>query len=337
MSSNETDSFVDLSSSYQMKFILLISFQIVSILVSLVIFLSFTLNRELRVETRNHSLLLLLIINFIQVVTNLPVPINFFRLNGLVQPATAAFCIGWIWYEFSLNTVNIHLMTWISIERHLLIFHSPFIQAIAAWKRRILHIGPLVFCTAWGPMFYLITVVISPMCVSTRYFDSLFCGLPCYLSTNWGTLDLFVCAISPTFIIFLSNLALFLRVIQQNRIMMRRVGNNWRRGRKMASQLGLISLLYLAVWLPLAIIQLGLIYISPTFLLDYLDTFNFLVYFVPLLLPMIYLFATFEEIKKLKNRVFPQRTTEIIHVPVTHARTNPHFKQISKPIVNTVV
>lgn len=331
------DAPVDLSSNYQMKFALMISFQMSSILISLVIFLSFALNRPLRVETRNHSLLLLLIINFIQVITSLPMPISFFRLNGLVQPATSAYCTWWIWYEFSLNTINVMLMAWISIERHLLIFHSPFIQAIGVSKRRILHIGPLIFCTAWGPMFYLITVVISPMCVSKWYFDSLLCGLPCYLLSNWGTLDIFVNAIGPAFIVFLSNLALFLRVVHQNRSMIRRAENNWRRGRKMASQLGLISLLYLAVWFPLSIIQLGLIYISTTFLLNYLDFFNFLVYFVPLLLPMIYLLATFEEIKTLKNRIFPRRIADVIGLPVTNARTNMNFKQTPRTIANTGV
>jgi hypothetical protein len=253
MSTNETDSIMNYSLAYPVKFVVLLTLQIPSILVSLVIFIYFAQNRNARVTEHNHSILVLLLINFIQVVTDLPMPMNFFRLNGIVQPATSAYCTWWIWYEFSLNTTNGLLMAWISIERHLLIFHSNFIRNIAAWKRRLLHIGPLVFTTLWGPLYYFITVIISPMCVNTRYFDSLLCGFPCYLSTNWGTFDLFFDVISPVLIIFICNLALFIRVVYHNMIVIGRVGNNTRRERKMAFQLGIISLVYLVVWMPLSI------------------------------------------------------------------------------------
>ena len=336
MSVNETDVPNNFSSDYHVKFSVMISFQIGSIFTSLIIFTSFALNRQVRIDSRNHSLLLLLIISFLQVLTDLPMPIDFFRLNGIVQPATSAYCIWWIWYEFSLNKINITLMAWISVERHLLIFHSPFIQHMTAWKRRALHIGPLVVCVVWGPMFYLLTVIISPMCVNTRYFDQLLCGLPCYLSTNWGTFDLFVDVIAPIFIIFLSNLALFSRVIHQEKLMTGRVTQNSRSQRKMASQLALISILYLIVWLPVSIVQLGEIYISRTFLSNYLNLFNFLLYFVPLLLPVIYLVSTFQAIKQMKQRLFPQRNVADVPPIIPRARAN-NLKQSAMIIANTGV
>ena len=115
-------------------------------------------------------------------------------------------------------------MAWISIERHLLIFHSNSLQNIAAWKRKSLRIVPLIVCSLWGPLYYILTVVISPMCITILDFTSLFCGIPCYLFTNWGTFDLFVNVISPVLIIFLCNLALFLRVVYQNMVVVGRGG-----------------------------------------------------------------------------------------------------------------
>ena len=51
------------------------------------------------------------------------------------------------------------------------------------------------------------------MRMNTRYFDSLLCGLPCYLCIYWGIFDVLVEVITPVLIIFLYNFALFLRVV----------------------------------------------------------------------------------------------------------------------------
>ena len=330
MSTNETDVSEPYSLTYSLKFAVLISLQIPSILISLLIFVYFGIYRRTRIKDHHYSILLLLTINFFQVVTDLPMPMSFFRLNGIVQPTTSAYCIWWIWYEFSLNTTNGILMAWISIERHLLIFHSNSLQNVAAWKRKLFRTIPLVFCTLWGPLYYMVAVIISPMCVPEFNFSSLLCGLPCYLFTNWGTFDLFFDVISPVLIIFLCNLALFLRVVYQNMVVVGRVGNNnWKRQRKLAFQLGLISFIYLIVWIPISLIQLGRIYIDPTFLLDYLDTFNFLIYIVPLILPMICLLSMPEILKQLKIILFPTHRGAVIPAHITQTRQN-NLNHLSK-------
>ncbi len=56
------------------------------------------------------------------------------------------------------------------------------------------------------------------MCTKTWYFDILLCGLLCYLLTNWDTFDLFFDTITPVLIIFVCNLALFIRVVYQHMI-----------------------------------------------------------------------------------------------------------------------
>jgi hypothetical protein len=322
MSTNQTDAIVNYSFTYSVKFAVLAALLIPSILVSLLIFSYFGYNRNARMKNRNHSILVLLVINFFQVITDLPMPMSFFHLNGIVQPATSSYCTWWTWYEFSLNTTNGLLMAWISIERHLLIFHSNFIRSISVWKRRLLHIVPLIVCSLWGPLYYLLTIIITPMCTNTRDFNSLLCGLPCYLLTNWGTFDLFFDVISPVLIIFLSDLTLVIRVFHRNTLVFGRVRNNWRRQRKMAFQLGIISFVYLTVWIPLSVIQLGQIYIDPTFLQNYLDTFNYLVYIVPLILPMVFLISMPRIIQKLKTLKFRRQRTVIVPLNPTHIQYN---------------
>ncbi|CAM2704939.1 unnamed protein product [Rotaria socialis] len=304
MSTNDTNNIVSYSLAYSAKFAILIAFEIPSILVSILIFAHFGWNRHTPIKDHNHSILVLLAVNFVQVTTDLPMPMHFFHLNGIVQPPTSAYCTWWVWYEFSLNTINGCLMAWISIERHILIFHSVFLRNLGTQKRRLLRIVPLVLCIIWGPIYYCIVVIFSPMCENTRYFDSLLCGLPCYLMTSWGTFDLFFDVISPVLIISIFNLALFVRVIKQSLVMVGRVQNNWRKQRKLALQLGMISFAYLAVWIPLSIGQLGQNYINPNFLLVQSDTFNFLVYLVPLVLPIVCLMSMHEVIIKFKSRLF---------------------------------
>jgi hypothetical protein len=330
---NETDTIMNYTLAYSIKFAVLITLEIPSILVSLAIFIYFGSNHNTRVTSHNHSILVLLLINLLQVITDLPMPMSFFHLDGIVQPATSAYCTWWTWYEFSLNTVNGFLMAWISIERHLLIFHSNFIRNISIRKRRLLQVVPLIVCSIWGPLYYSFTVIISPMCTNTRDFDSLFCGMPCYLSTNWGTFDLFFDVILPVLIIFTFNLALFIRVVYQHMNVVGRIRNNWKRQRKMAFQLGIISFVYLVVWIPLSIIQLGQIFINPTFLLQQLDTFNFLVYIVPLILPMVCVMAMPELIKKFQTFTFRQ------HHGIVMPVDNTFLKQINisgSPQINSV-
>ncbi|CAF0786028.1 unnamed protein product [Adineta steineri] len=317
MSTNETISIPNYSLSYSIKFAVLIALEIPSILVSILILIYFGYNHTTRLNDQNRSIFVLLVINFLQVITDLPMPMSFFHLNGIVQPATSTYCTWWTWYEFSLNTTNGFLMAWISIERYILIFHHNFIRNLNGWKRRIFHTIPLIVCSLWGPFYYLLAIIISPMCTNTRDYNALLCGLPCYLFTNWGTFDLFFDVIFPVLTIFIFNLILFIRAVYQSMMVVGRVQNNWQRHRKMAFQLGLISFVYLAVWIPLSIIQLGEIYIDSNFLFEQLDTFNFLVYIVPLILPMICLMSMPELIKKLKTFLFPQQ--HAIVVPINTA------------------
>jgi hypothetical protein len=93
MSANETDTIVNYSLTYSVKFAALLTLQIPSILVSLLIIVYFDYNLNACVTDHNHSILVLIIINFLHVIIDLPMPMNFFHLNGIIRPARSAYCI----------------------------------------------------------------------------------------------------------------------------------------------------------------------------------------------------------------------------------------------------
>jgi hypothetical protein len=83
------------------------------------------------------------------------------------------------------------------------------------------------------------------MCTNVWDFNYVICGLPCYQSTDngiYGIVDTVIMIVIPLSALVLANIVLIARQVV-----------NWRRHRKMAFQLWLISSLYLAVWLPLII------------------------------------------------------------------------------------
>lgn len=209
-------------------------------------------------------------------------------------------------------------MAWVSIERHFFVFY-PRLLIGAQWKKWTYHFGPIVCCILWPSLWYIVFIVISPTCTKVWNFDQVICGVPCYSITNGGTykiLELIVNIVIPLMIIIISNLALITRVIYEK--ISRHQGVQWRRHRKMAFQLWFISSLYLFGRLPLTLTQLIRIIVMSSFFNDQLATIFFLVYFIPLLLPMVCL-GVFPEIinstreaieRQRRNRVAATRTIQ---------------------------
>jgi hypothetical protein len=251
MSSSETfedDKFV----LHHVKFLILLCLQIPSILLSVLIFAFFFTHRTVLRNLQNQALLVLLVVNFVQVTCDLPMPIQFYRL-GYISPATAAYCTWWTFFEFSLNVASEYLMGAISIQRHMLVFQSRLLQV--RWKRFLFYHFPLLFCVLYPIIFYLIVIVFYP-CDGTQWdFTSNGCGFAdCYLVYN-KVLSMFDWLVNnglPTVVILLANLVLVVRVVYQKRRQNRTI--SWRKQRRMTLQLLSISCLYLIAWLPSMII-----------------------------------------------------------------------------------
>ncbi|CAF4352496.1 unnamed protein product, partial [Rotaria magnacalcarata] len=188
--------------------------QIPSIITSSIIVIYIIVTPAFRSKEQNHSTCVLLSFNFLQLISDIPLAIHFFRLN-IVQPATSVHCILWTWLDFALNTSSLQLMAWISIERHLFIFSWNLMHRVSRLQRWFIHFAPLIICSVWCPIFYFFAIIVSPMCANTWIFYSLLCGLPCYLTTNLGYYDLIFNTIMPVLFILIANVALVIRVVKQ--------------------------------------------------------------------------------------------------------------------------
>lgn len=298
------------------KFLLLLLVGLSSIVFSIIIIIYFAKNREARLQPRNHGWLVLVIIFLLQVTTDYPLGMSFFYY-GKVWPESYAYCVWWTWYEFSFNGIGLFLMASISIERHVLIFH-PQGAFQTPWRKWLFHYIPIIACVAWPPLFYLLIVVISPLCSTEWTYLEFNCGVPCYFTVYFvGQFDFLFNIVAPLGLIIVANVLLVIRVIYQK--ISRHQPVNWRRQRKMTVQLWTISSLYLAFWLPITIVQLIQLTAIPTFMLDQVTTLLFCIYFVPLLLPMVCLSTLPDLVKKMLRFVGWRRTNTVHGNTISHA------------------
>ncbi|CAF3922581.1 unnamed protein product [Adineta steineri] len=305
---NETNSDIIISSEPELyrylKLCIFVILEIPSILISIYIIYQFIHSRQFRSRLNNHSVIALIILSFIETTSELPIALQYLRL-GHVQPMNSNFCLFWIWFNFSLQTTNLFLMGWTSIERHILIFHSGWVQTTIGKIKW--HYIPLIFCSTYIPLFYLSCVIIY-QCENIFDYSLYLCGSPCYNNITWlSTFDWTTNMLIPSVAIPFLSISLLLRVLIQAKKMKRSL--NWRSTRKMTLQLIVISILYLIFWFPLALISLIRIYFIPTFLNDVtLYYLNYTPYLVQLLMPYVCI-ACLPEIWPKKIRIDTTTTT----------------------------
>lgn len=288
------------------------------------------MNRTIRSKPHNHGWIVLLIVNFFQLTTDIPMAMSYYRV-GTVLPASKGYCVWWTWYEFSLLGIGLFMMAWISIERHLFIFHAHSLFHIR-WRRWLFHVAPIVFSLLWPLIFYIIAVIVSPHCNTEWDFNLVMCGVPCYFTVEFiGRFDFIFNIVLPISIVVVANLTLIIRVIYKKFTLHQAV--DWRRHRKMTLQLCIIASLYVAFWLPVTIVQLIQITVMPSFMIDSVETLLFILYFIPLLLPIISLSAFPEITKKMMDRFLRNRGSRI--GPSNYTRTANHALVVSTVRCNT--
>ncbi|CAF2684220.1 unnamed protein product [Rotaria sp. Silwood2] len=235
-----------------------------------------------------------------QLLMDLPMPMSYYYME-IVWPQSYPYCVWWTWCEFSLNAISLFLMTWISIERHMLIF-QPNTMLQKPWKKWMFHFIPIILCFIYTPTLYFVLVVVSPFCTTLWDYNYLNCGPPCYFTTNFlGQFDFIFNVAIPVFIITLANLALLIRIIYQK--MSRNQIIRWQRHRKMLLQLWIVSSLYMGCWLPVTIVWIVQTTVMPSFMADQMDIILFLIYLIPLFLPIICLSTLPDLVKKIVNSV----------------------------------
>lgn len=245
---------------------------------------------------QNVGIFILLVINFLEASCDLPIAIRFYYL-GYVSPSTASFCTWWVFFDFTLNTISEILMATISIQRHILIFHS---HTLRIRKRRLLfHDLPLFLSVVYPILLYIGLILIYSCDRDYWDFSILWCGgNTCYAieSKFWSTYDWVVNNGVPVIVILLSNVILIVRVIYQKLRLHQPI--SWQKQRRMRLQLFYISSLYFISWLPNGVIgvikRINKSFVMTEFQSNYLYDF---IYLVCVLIPWI----TITMIPELKN------------------------------------
>ena len=240
------------------------------------------------VSRRNHFrraihydvIFVLLFVSFLFVTTSLPLT-EIYLFSSYVYPPNDIFCSLWICFHYSLNIINLFLMAFASIERHLLIFHSQFLQN--SRRKFFFHTCPILFCLIYPSMFYIAAIFLYP-CQNTYDYTQLLCTWPCYFwNRTWAYVDLFFNNYAPLFAIPVFCSVLYFRVFLQRRAM-RQQAVKWSRDRKLIIQLWLISTLYLGMWMPLQMAGLINLFFDSDFLvqaqIDYMYLFPYVVHLV---------------------------------------------------------
>ena len=306
------------------KFLIILIVGIPSILFSITIIGYFMINRGARSQLRNHGWLVLICVFLAQVTTDFPMAMSYYYYNQ-IRPESYAYCVWWTWYEFSFNGIGLFLMASISVERHILIFYSQEMLQ-TPWRKWLFHFCPIILSVAWPCFFYILVVVISPFCSTEWTFQEFNCGVPCYFMVYFvGQFDFLFNIVTPLAVIILANILLIIRVVYHRTSHHQPV--TWRRHRKMTIQLGTVSSVYLAFWLPITIVQMIQITVLPSFMLDQVETLLFLIYFVPLLSPMVCM-TTLPDLLKRIVRLIRRHDSQVVPIRAAgnHSKPGPSIR-----------
>jgi len=297
--------------SRPVHFWIFLPFEIVSIICSIFVLGHLLFNRVLRHAPYNHIIILLLCINLIVQLTDIPWILNYYRL-GHVWPATHTFCMIWIFIDDGLYIATTTLFAWATIERHILIFHHQWM--LIRIKFIFIHYFPIVFLSLYC-LCYSLVVIIFPPCENIFDYTLVVCGYPlCYYeNTLVGLWDVIVNHIIPTFVIILCSITLLGRILyQKNRA---RQLIRWRKHRKMAIQLLSISILYLILYIPGMLLEFAyLCGISEDIGADFMLYAKFFSYYIYLLFPFVCA-ASLPNLKRKIKNIFPcwrRRTRAIV-------------------------
>ena len=280
----------------RVKFTIILLLQIPAIALSLLIFIFFTKHRSLRKALQNHGLIILLIVNFIELLSDIPLGLQFY-LRDYVTPATPAYCTWWTFIGLTMSTTSAYLVATIAIQRHMFIFSQHLLRI--RWMRVILHNFPLAVSVAYPMLFYLFAIVLYPCDGSQWDYTSRLCGFAdCYLLFDkWlGTFDLSINAYTPMVIDILANTILIARIFRQKRRAQRAL--RWQQQRRMIVQLFCLSTLFLIGWTPSVVVQMINVLHDPFFFYQIQQNYFLdLMYVVYLFLPWMYL-GFFPELPK---------------------------------------
>ncbi|CAF3360691.1 unnamed protein product [Rotaria socialis] len=283
--------------SNPVRFWLLLIAMVPSVACSIAILYYTLSSRTRRRGIHNHFIILLLCNNLIYELIDISLFLNYYR-SGTVVPATKSLCLMWMFVDETLYNVSTVTIAWASIERHIIIFHDKWLSSVK--KRFLLHYAPYAIVITYTILFHFVVIVIPP-CENTYNYTQEICGHPLcsHNSKLVGTWDSVVHNIIPAITIVIFSISLLARVLIKNHRMRRAF--QWRKHRKIAIQLLLISFLYLLLYIPIICIELvQLCCVSEELNGPFEQYAHFFSYYVILLLPFVYMGSLIESSWQLK-------------------------------------
>jgi hypothetical protein len=224
-----------------------------------------------------------MLVDLVYELVDIPLHIQF-SFTGVVRPTTPTFCLVWWFIDWGFYFLLIALLLFTSIERHILIFHS---QMVATKRKRLLfHYLPLFFIVLFMITFYVVAIF-APICENTFDYTSDLCGgIACYGSIPFLVMfEQIVFSVIGSCLIAIFNLLLLVRVIWQKHRIHQVI--EWKKQRKLATQVISMSMLYLLFSLPVTIIYIIRLFGQPDWAMEVVSIFFFLSYFTIIFLPIV--------------------------------------------------
>ena len=295
------------------RFWLMLIFVVPSVIFTSLVLLYLLTDQAARKALHNHPVIILLCIALIFQLTDTVWYLEFLQ-RGSVKPATPIRCLLWWFVDLGLYNTASLILSWATLERHILIFHNRWIATTN--RRFLLHYAPLILLLLYCFIYY-IWILLDPPCEHQFIYDLPVCSeTPCHLlHPFFGIWETGIHGCLSTLIIAIFSIALLCRVIHQKRRLHQVF--QWRKYRKMIVQLISISMLYLVCNFPIMIISFTRICcIAPDAWVD-VQHFAFLLsYWVMFLLPFVAL-GSIQDLTKLYgvshcyNRLFHRRIASI--------------------------
>ncbi len=231
-------------------FWLYLIFLIPSILCGIFNLYHLLVDRTLRQALNNHVVIFILFLGLFFNFTDMIYNVHYYR-TGYALSATRSFCLMWIYVEFAPLISILMLVAWASVERHILIFHPNWVATKT--KCFLIHYLPLIIFGLYPFIYYIVIFFVIP-CDIPLDFTQRSCGIiDCdYPTEAIGQWDNIANNLVPVCIIVIFSVALLGRIWYSKYRIRQRF--QWRKYRKMAVQLLLITTVYFIIYFPLMIV-----------------------------------------------------------------------------------
>ncbi|CAF1318907.1 unnamed protein product [Rotaria sordida] len=290
------------------KFWLYLVFLIPSIICAIFVLYHLLCNQTFRRSLNNHVIIVLLLTVVVCQVTVFPWMLYYeYHINTWSR--SFVFCLIWGFIDWGVYLLQLLLFAWASIERHILIFHDKWVSTKK--KRFFVHYLPLIIIILYWFIFYTF-VYFYPPCKNIFENSQMICVKIClFQSFVFRALEMLFHYIIPCFTIIFLGIILILRVLWQKHRMHQPI--RWRRHRKMTVQLLSISVLYLLVTAPWAIMIFLRICGLPYDVGEGFENLTFFIsYYIVLFFPFVSVLSLPELRTKFKNVLHLPRVRRIV-------------------------